>query len=621
MPAHLLAREGSVMIGDFHVTPSEQVSVDPPARRVRILARTQAAAIAVVTTLAGITVVFLPMIAPEDRLPVYLVMIGLVVVGGLIFAGFDFALARMQVRVVAGASELRRAAADRASELAQLNVELRRRDRQRSDLFATMSHELRTPLHAILGFSGALLDGLDGDLSEPQRADVLQIHEGGKGLLDIVNGVLELARLESGAVTLREEPVHLATVVDDVVSLLRPLAQEKYLILLSEVPPELPPVQADEERLRQILVNLVGNALKFTDRGGVTIRAYYDDRMVSLDVIDTGIGILPSAQELIFEPFRQADQADTRRHGGTGLGLAIARQTASLMHGRIWVESEPGSGSTFHLALPLAPRAFASPSDAEAPTEKADVLILSDRDASQVLTDACRSRGHQVMSLRTDDHQALASARPNVVGIDLLTLRAGAWRALADLRAQHTDRVPVGLFAVGEGVGRLVMSDTLDLLVTSTLETQLGERLEAAMAAGPGSTAGPVIVASADPVWRGRVAVLLARKRWRVVEVSSVERALAVVQERPAAALVIDLLLPSPGILPLLSALQSVEELRSMPVTLIAPVALSPGEQYLLHRATSDWLSAEAGPIDGLADAFQAHLERSRVALVQAGGW
>ena len=609
------------MIGDFHVTPSEHVSVDPPARRVQVLARIQAGAIAIVTTLAGITVVFLPTVAPEDRLPLYLFMIGLVIVGGLIFAGFDFALARMQARVVAGASELRRAAADRASELAQLNVELRRRDRQRSDLFATMSHELRTPLHAILGFSGALLDGLDGELSAPQRADVLQIHEGGKGLLDIVNGVLELARLESGAVTLREEPVQVPLVVDEVVSLLRPLAQEKYLTLLSEVPPELPEVLADEERLRQILVNLVGNALKFTDRGGVTIRAYYDGRMVSLDVVDTGIGILPSTQELIFEPFRQADQADTRRHGGTGLGLAIARQTASLMHGRIWVESEPGNGSTFHLALPLAPRTSDSPSDDEMPTEKADVLIVSNRDAGHALAAACQQRGQRSVAFQTEHLQvALTASRPNLVVIDLLTLRAGAWWVLADLRAQHTERVPVGLFAADDGIGRLVVSESLDLLVTSNVEARLGDRLEAAMTGRPGSTTSPVIVVSADPVWRGRVAVLLARKRWRVVEVSSVERALATVRERPAAALVLDLLSPSPGVVSLLSDLESTEELRSTPVMLIAPAALSPGDQYQLHRTTADWLSAGAGQIDGLADALVAGLERPRTALVPAGG-
>jgi signal transduction histidine kinase/CheY-like chemotaxis protein len=613
------------MTGQVNSTPAEQVSVDAPARRVRRMARAQAAIIGIVSMLLGIEGLLVPMIPPDERLPAYAVLIGLMSLGGIALGLFDFAVGRNLARLVGSATEFRRTAAERAAELAQLNADLRHRDRRRSELFATMSHELRTPLNAILGFSRVLLDGIDGDLNAAQRDDVLQIHDGGKGLLGVVNGVLDLARLESGAASFVEEEVAVESVVEDVLGLLRPLAHARRLTISSEVDADLPRVVADEERLRQCLVNLVGNAIKFTERGSVTVRASRHDRMVSIDVADTGIGIAPGAQELIFQPFRQAEQANTRRYGGTGLGLAIVRQTAGMMHGRVSVESEVGVGSTFHLALPIAKEAGSDPGSDNLLPEHLDVLIMSDRQEARQLA---RALGHENCTAAVASGDAWRQLRyeseAGLAVIDLLLPRAGAWRLLTEFHADAVGRRPrAGLFAVANGVGRVVTPETFDLLAEPALDSQFGSRLDTLLRAHPNAQdgpIGPVVVASADPVWRGRVAVLLARDRHAVVEAGSVAKAVAAARDRRVSALVVDVQLPGPGAASLMAQLNDDALLRSLPLMLIAPATLSPSQQRDLHLATVAWLNQDGRPMEDLAGQIRGAFNRTGGGLVRVGG-
>jgi signal transduction histidine kinase/CheY-like chemotaxis protein len=614
------------MTGPVKSSPAEQISIDAPARRVRRMARVQAAVIGVVSMLLAIGGLVIPMIPPGgERLPAYGVLIALMLLGGLALGVFDFAVGRNLVRLVESASEFRRAAADRASELAQLNSELRQRYRWRSELFATMSHELRTPLNAILGFSRALLDGVDGDLNSAQRDDALQIHDGGRGLLGVVNSVLELARLEAGAVTVTEEIVSVGPLVHEVLSLLRPLADARRLALSAELDPGLPPVLADEDRLRQCLVNLVGNAIKFTEHGCVTVRASRGERMVSIDVVDTGVGIAPDAQELIFQPFRQAEAADTRRHGGTGLGLAIVRQTATLMQGRVWVESELGVGSTFHLAVPVAPAEAHAPLLGMSPMEGVDVLVLSNREEAELLVSALGNGSCTAVLASGDSWRQIHTHREaSLAVIDLLQPRAGAWCMLADLGADAVGaRLRPGLFAMADGVGRTVVPRSLDMLAEPALDSQFGRRLDVLLRERDDALDmpnGPVVVASADPAWRGRVAALLARQRQTVIEVGTVASTLATVRDRQASALVLDILLPSPGVISLLADLGGDVALRSVPVLLIAPASLTPSQQHQLRLGTLAWLDHDRQPVEELAVQLRGALNRTRGRLVRAGG-
>jgi signal transduction histidine kinase len=229
-------------------------------------------------------------------------------------------------------------------------------NRAKGGLLAMLSHELRTPLQAVLGYAEFLLDDPRASLTPEQRDDLSFIQQGGRRMLTLINQMLDLSRLDAGGLQLDRKPVALADILEQVRQDVAPQASAKCLALQIALPEGLPPVWGDAERLRQILLNLVGNAVKFTERGSVAVSAAaIADETVAVTVCDTGIGIAPDVLPHIFEPFRQADHRLSRRHGGAGLGLAIAQRLAALMDGRITVESALGEGSIFTLSVPVTP--------------------------------------------------------------------------------------------------------------------------------------------------------------------------------------------------------------------------------------------------------------------------
>jgi signal transduction histidine kinase len=215
-----------------------------------------------------------------------------------------------------------------------------------------MSHELRTPLAAILGYAELMQEGFY-EAQGPKSLDALtRIRTNGKHLLGLINTVLDIAKIESGQFTLNMAEYAIESVVETVRSATESLAQNKKLVLKTEVAKPLPVGVGDEQRLTQVLLNLVGNAIKFTDTGEVRVTASTIDGHFNVSVSDTGPGIPAEHQLRIFEQFQQVDNSNTRAKGGTGLGLAIARQIVEMHGGRIWVESTLGKGSTFHMELP-----------------------------------------------------------------------------------------------------------------------------------------------------------------------------------------------------------------------------------------------------------------------------
>ncbi|WP_108522706.1 GAF domain-containing protein [Bradyrhizobium algeriense] len=225
--------------------------------------------------------------------------------------------------------------------------------KHKSQFLANMSHELRTPLNAILGYTELILDNIYGDMPDKMRAVLERVQSNGKHLLGLINDVLDLSKIEAGQLTLSLTDYSLRDAVHAVVVAVESLATEKDLALNVEVAPDLPIGRGDERRLAQVLLNLVGNAIKFTDRGSVSIKASAADGTFTVAVRDTGPGISADHQAKIFEEFAQADTSSTRKKGGTGLGLSIAKRIIELHHGRIWVESAPGEGATFSFAVPV----------------------------------------------------------------------------------------------------------------------------------------------------------------------------------------------------------------------------------------------------------------------------
>ncbi|HJW48399.1 MAG TPA: ATP-binding protein, partial [Candidatus Limnocylindria bacterium] len=265
------------------------------------------------------------------------------------------------LRTIARLVSVAKENADLVNELKDNNLQLERANRLKSEFLASVSHELRTPMNAIIGYTKLMLDGLDGDLTEQQTADLERVVQAADNLLGLINGLLDLAKIEAGKMELNAEEVDIPLVIDDVIELMRAGADAKSLSLRADVASTLPTAWADRARIRQVLVNLVANAVKFTEHGGVTIRATIVDGWITIAVVDTGVGIPPEAQTYIFDEFRQVDASTTRRYGGTGLGLAISKRLIALHGGRIWVESTVGVGSTFLFTLPVRVRAAARP--------------------------------------------------------------------------------------------------------------------------------------------------------------------------------------------------------------------------------------------------------------------
>ena len=241
--------------------------------------------------------------------------------------------------------------AEQASTLAQL----REVDQMKSSFLANMSHELRTPLNSILGFAEVMLEGIDGPLNELLHHDIQIIHRNGRHLLALISDILDMAKIESGTLRLQPEQLDLADLVLEALSTATPLARQKGLTL-TFAPPAAPVlVKVDHARLRQVLLNLVSNAIKFTETGGITLDIKMHTSVVQLRVRDTGLGIPSSQHESIFEPFHQVDTSLTRKAGGTGLGLAISRYLVGMHSGRLWVESTgvAHEGACFILELPV----------------------------------------------------------------------------------------------------------------------------------------------------------------------------------------------------------------------------------------------------------------------------
>lgn len=390
-----------------------------------------------------------------------------------------------------------------AVENARLYAQTMEANRLKSEFLANMSHELRTPLNAIIGYSELLISQVYGELNAKQYDRVSRVVSGGKHLLEMINGVLDLSRIEAGQMNLTLAPVLLEEVIYDAMADITPQVEAKNLKLTVNLQSALPPIQADAQRIRQIITNLMDNAVKFTAEGEVRIEAVTavvqgnssvaghlipewvavaDGHWLVLTVSDTGIGIAKEDQSYIFDAFRQVDSSSVRKFEGSGLGLAITMQLTRIHQGHMWVESEVGKGSTFIILLPLRQRLAYSPITDTGDTGYPTVLLVDDDpEALQRMQDALSNGIYQVMTT-TSPQQGLEVARrtrPNVILVDINMSNTRDWELLYELKADPiTAHIPVVVMSANPPTGSEEQAWAAAYLIKPVLQEDLLHTLE-----------------------------------------------------------------------------------------------------------------------------------------------
>lgn len=349
----------------------------------------------------------------------------------------------------------RRSAEAAAEEAIRARLIAEAQSRTKSEFVAHVCHELRTPLNAILGFSELLEQGVDGELTPGQREHVQHVLESGKHLLSVINDILDVSKIEAGRMTLHPEPISLTAVVDRLRGTLRPILERRALSLTVAIPDGLPLLSADPVRLRQILLNLLSNACKFTPPGGsLALAARELDGRVEIDVQDDGIGLRQEDMPRLFRAYEQIGTGEASELGGTGLGLALTRKLVEMHGGAIRVQSRFGEGSTFTVDLPLPPEPLPPPQPARtreprsAPIARAlCVLVVEDDAFSMTLAKIIlERRGHRVMPATSlaEARGALAADRPDVVLTDRQLPDGDGEELLLEIRRDpHLASIPV----------------------------------------------------------------------------------------------------------------------------------------------------------------------------------
>jgi len=343
-------------------------------------------------------------------------------------------------------------------ELDEKNQQLQELNRLKSQFLANMSHELRTPLNSIIGFSGIILQGLSGEINDEQRKQLGMVYDSGKHLLSLINDVLDLSKIAAGRVEVIPETFYLTEVIDSVMAMIAPLATGKNLKLVTtNIPPADFEIYSDKNKVKQILINLLNNAVRFTQRGQIEINTNFppEDNELEISVSDTGIGIKKEALDYIFDEFRQVEGTVVSDKGGVGLGLSISKKLVELLGGKIWAESEYGVGSKFTFSLALqVPKAepvkAAIPEEAEV-TKPLVLTIEDDPKAQEVLRIYLEDSGYQVLQAYkgTEAIKLAKEYKPYAITLDIIMPSRDGWDILQELKSTPgTAGIPVIIVSI-----------------------------------------------------------------------------------------------------------------------------------------------------------------------------
>ncbi|MFQ6099769.1 MAG: GAF domain-containing protein [Anaerolineae bacterium] len=461
-------------------------------------------------------------------------------------------------------------------------------DRLKSQFLANMSHELRTPLNSIIGFSRVILKEIDGPLTDMQRTDLQAVYDSGQHLLRLINDILDISKIEAGKMELSFEAVDLKEAIEGVMATAIALVKDKPIELQQSIPEDLPKVRGDERRIRQVLLNLVSNAEKFTEAGFIRVEAEASSTEVTISVADSGIGIAPEKLDSIFDPFIQVDASTTRRAGGTGLGLSITREFVEMHGGRIWVESGLGKGSTFYFTLPIkGPPLPSEEVEVEQPEpEPGQKVVLCVEDDEGVITLFRRylsKQGYQVIGL-TDSTVAVERARklrPFAITLDVMMPGKDGWQVIQELKSDpETRHIPVILCTILSEKERGLSLGASDYLIKPILEEDLVAALDHL-----DREAGRhlVLVVDDQPEDRNLLRRMIeACEGYEVMEAAGGQEAITLIRQTQPHIIILDLIMPEVDGFAVLEAVKADETTRSIPIVVVTAKDLSQEERDFL---------------------------------------
>ena len=505
---------------------------------------------------------------------------------------------------------------EQRSRIARTNLELQRASALKDRFLASVSHELRTPMTVILGFTAALLKGGQGNLNAQQRESLERVQRNAKLLLGLINDVLDISKIEAGKVEIDRQLVSLPSLARQIEADYRESARMKGLAFQAEVAEGLDSVTSDPARVLQIVSNLVGNALKFTERGSISVRFEpRDANRWAIVVSDTGIGIPEDEQTAIFDEFRQGETAEHRGRGGTGLGLAIVKKLAGVLGGTVTVDSTPGQGSQFTVVLPrdpprkdLAPSPVVEPAAWPVPAApRRSVLVVDDDEGvRRLLAYELQHLGVEVLEAE-DAKSALeiASAQaPDVILLDVLMPGVDGWGTLRSLKERpETRNIPVVILSVVENRAFGLSLGAFDYLVKPVDISRLVDTLSRA---GVLASQGHLLVVDDDPDVRALLSQGLVSAGYRVQSVEGGAEALAAMSEDPPSAVLLDLMMRPPDGFEVLGRMREDPALRPIPVVIVTAKELTATEHAALTGSAQKVIRKGSDPSRLVAEVLRA---------------
>lgn len=526
----------------------------------------------------------------------------------------------------------------RQSELAQLNRELdetnrgvvalytelndkadflQRASELKSHFLSNMSHEFRTPLNSILALSQILIDRMDGELAPEQEKQVTFIRRSAQDLTDLVNDLLDLAKVEAGRVTIRPTQFEVKTLFSTLRGMLRPLlAQNSAVSLIFEDPDNIPELYTDGAKVSQVLRNFISNALKFTVRGEVrvSVRLGHDDTVV-FSVADTGIGIAQKDQERIFQEWEQVEGKIQKAAKGTGLGLPLSRKLTQLLGGSAYVKSQPGIGSTFFAAVPIrytgaTERVYVPDVKRELDASKLPVLIVEDnREALFIYEKYLKATEFQVVPAQDlrQARRALEEFKPVAIVLDVLLEREHSWQLLQELKQNSaTKDIPVYVVTVVENEEKALALGATAFHAKPIDRAWLLHQLQSTMVVEQHK----ILIVDDDEISRYLVKGLLADRGYRLIEARGGQEGLKLARESKPSLIVLDLAMPDLSGFEVLDTLKENSETKDIPVVIYTSQKLESQERARLQAAV-DIVPKETQSRDVVGSRFVEALARA----------